>query len=54
MADATDVVVVGGGISGASLAMALARAGLGVVVLEATTEYQDRVRGESMQVWGVK
>src|SRR5260370_5781019 len=54
MADVTDVVVVGGGIGGASLAMALARAGLGVVVLEATTEYQDRVRGESMQVWGVK
>jgi len=53
MADATDVVIVGGGIGGASLAMALARAGLGVVVLEATTEYPDRVRGESMQVWGV-
>ncbi|HEY6319679.1 MAG TPA: FAD-dependent monooxygenase [Acidimicrobiia bacterium] len=53
MADATDLVVVGGGIGGASLAMALARVGLGVVVLEATTEYQDRVRGESMQVWGV-
>src|SRR5918995_3186166 len=54
MSDVTDVVVVGGGIGGASLACALAREGLGVTVLEATTEYEDRVRGESMQPWGVK
>jgi 2-polyprenyl-6-methoxyphenol hydroxylase-like FAD-dependent oxidoreductase len=54
MADASDVVVVGGGIGGASLAFALARAGVGVRVLEATTEFADRVRGESMQAWGVK
>jgi 2-polyprenyl-6-methoxyphenol hydroxylase-like FAD-dependent oxidoreductase len=27
---------------------------LGVTVVEASTEYEDRVRGESMQVWGVK
>ncbi len=49
----TDVAIVGGGIAGASLAYALAREGLGVTVLEATTEYSDRVRGESMQCWGV-
>jgi 2-polyprenyl-6-methoxyphenol hydroxylase-like FAD-dependent oxidoreductase len=49
----TDVAIVGGGIAGASLAYALAREGLGVTVLEATTEYADRVRGESMQCWGV-
>ena len=54
MADASDVVVVGGGIGGASLACALARAGIGVTVLEASTEFADRVRGESMQTWGVK
>lgn len=54
MSDVTDVVIVGGGIGGSSLAIALARAGLGVTVLEATTEYPDRVRGESMHVWGVK
>jgi 2-polyprenyl-6-methoxyphenol hydroxylase-like FAD-dependent oxidoreductase len=54
MSDVTDVVVVGGGIGGASLAFALAREGLGVTVLEASDEYQDRVRGESMSVWGVK
>jgi 2-polyprenyl-6-methoxyphenol hydroxylase-like FAD-dependent oxidoreductase len=51
---ATDVVIVGGGIGGAALGGGLARAGLGVTILEATTEYVDRVRGESMQAWGVK
>ena len=54
MTDVADVVVVGGGIGGASLAYALAREGLGVIVLEATTEYEDRVRGETMTPWGVK
>jgi 2-polyprenyl-6-methoxyphenol hydroxylase-like FAD-dependent oxidoreductase len=54
MTDVADVVVVGGGIGGASLACSLASAGLGVTVLEATHEYEDRVRGESMQPWGVK
>jgi 2-polyprenyl-6-methoxyphenol hydroxylase-like FAD-dependent oxidoreductase len=49
-----DVVIVGGGIGGAALATALAADGLGVVVLEASDEYTDRVRGESMSPWGVK
>jgi 2-polyprenyl-6-methoxyphenol hydroxylase-like FAD-dependent oxidoreductase len=53
MTTAVDVVVVGGGIAGASLARALGGEGLGVTVLEATTEFPDRVRGESMQPWGV-
>jgi menaquinone-9 beta-reductase len=53
MTTAVDVIVVGGGIAGASLARALAGEGLGVTVLEATTEFPDRVRGESMQPWGV-
>jgi 2-polyprenyl-6-methoxyphenol hydroxylase-like FAD-dependent oxidoreductase len=48
-----DVVVVGGGIAGLSLADALARDGQSVVVLEASLEYEDRVRGESMVPWGV-
>jgi 2-polyprenyl-6-methoxyphenol hydroxylase-like FAD-dependent oxidoreductase len=48
-----DVVVVGGGVGGASLACALAREGLGVTVLEATVKYPDRVRGESMHAWGL-
>lgn len=54
MSSNADVVVVGGGIAGASLALALASAGLGVVVLESSTTFRDRVRGESMAPWGVK
>lgn len=50
----SDVVVVGGGIAGASLSFALATAGLGVTVLEASEHFDDRVRGETMQPWGVK
>lgn len=48
-----DVVVVGGGIAGASVAFALARSGVRVVVLEATERFTDKVRGESMMPWGV-
>ncbi len=47
------VVVVGGGIAGAALAGALARAGRQVLLLESTDIFQDRVRGESMMPWGV-
>ena len=50
----TDVAVVGGGIAGASLAFALARDGFAVTVLESSLVFPDRVRGESMQVWGVQ
>jgi 2-polyprenyl-6-methoxyphenol hydroxylase-like FAD-dependent oxidoreductase len=53
MAARAEVVIVGGGIGGAALAGALARGGVEVTVLEATTAYEDRVRGESMQAWGV-
>jgi len=54
MSRVSDVVIVGGGIAGASLAYALASEGVGVTVLEASVEYEDRVRGESMQAWGVQ
>lgn len=48
----TDVVIVGGGIAGASLATVLAREGLEVVVLERDEQYRDRNKGESMMAWG--
>jgi menaquinone-9 beta-reductase len=54
MGDVSDVVIVGGGIAGSSLAYALAMQGLSVTILESSLEYEDRVRGESMMPWGVK
>jgi 2-polyprenyl-6-methoxyphenol hydroxylase-like FAD-dependent oxidoreductase/SAM-dependent methyltransferase len=48
-----DVVVVGAGIAGASIAAVLARGGIEVLLLERQHEYRDRVRGEFMQPWGV-
>lgn len=51
--DDDSVVIVGGGIAGAALATALARAGRPVRVLESTEVFRDRVRGENMMPWGV-
>ncbi|HEY6295735.1 MAG TPA: FAD-dependent oxidoreductase [Streptosporangiaceae bacterium] len=48
-----DVVVVGGGIAGASIASVLARQGVEVLLLERQQRYRDRVRGEYMAAWGV-
>jgi 2-polyprenyl-6-methoxyphenol hydroxylase-like FAD-dependent oxidoreductase len=48
-----DLVVVGGGIAGATLARVVASAGLKVLVLEREVEFRDRVRGEQMHCWGV-
>jgi menaquinone-9 beta-reductase len=48
-----DVVVVGAGIAGASIAAVLARGGLEVLLLERQRTYRDRVRGEYMAPWGV-
>lgn len=48
-----DVVVVGAGIAGASIAAVLARGGLEVLLLERQHSYRDRVRGEYLQPWGV-
>jgi 2-polyprenyl-6-methoxyphenol hydroxylase-like FAD-dependent oxidoreductase len=50
--DKTDVVVVGGSLAGGALATVLARAGVGVRVLERETAFRDRVRGESVAPWG--
>ena len=48
-----DYVIVGGGIAGLALGVVLADDGHRIAVLEASVEYEDRVRGESMQPWGV-
>ena len=53
MSGSVDVVIVGGGIAGSSLATVMARDGYQVVVLERQTAYRDKVRGEWMACWGV-
>jgi 2-polyprenyl-6-methoxyphenol hydroxylase-like FAD-dependent oxidoreductase len=51
--DNPNVVVLGAGIAGASIAAVLARAGIEVLLLERQREYRDRVRGEFVAPWGV-
>ena len=48
-----DVIIAGGGIAGSSLAGILARAGLGVLLIEREARYRDRIRGELTMPWGV-
>ena len=48
-----DVITVGGGIGGATLAKELSANGMRVVVLERERQFKDRVRGEYMTPWGV-
>lgn len=53
MAEHYDVIIVGGGIGGGSLGTVLARAGKSVLVIEKSTVYRDKVRGEWIAPWGV-
>jgi 2-polyprenyl-6-methoxyphenol hydroxylase-like FAD-dependent oxidoreductase len=48
-----DVIVVGGGIAGSTLAGVLARSGVGVLVVEKEARFRDRIRGEGTYSWGV-
>ena len=50
--DYVDVVIVGGGIAGSTLAIVLARAGVAVAVVERERAFRDRVRGEALMPWG--
>lgn len=48
-----DLITIGGGLGGASLAKAMADRGARVLVLEREPRFKDRVRGEQMHPWGV-
>lgn len=48
-----DIITVGGGLGGSSLAKAMAEHGARVLVLEREPHFKDRVRGEGMHAWGV-
>jgi 2-polyprenyl-6-methoxyphenol hydroxylase-like FAD-dependent oxidoreductase len=45
--------MVGGGLAGSTLAIAMAERGARVLVVERETQFRDRVRGEGMAPWGV-
>jgi 2-polyprenyl-6-methoxyphenol hydroxylase-like FAD-dependent oxidoreductase len=47
-----DVVIARGGLAGSSLGGALARSGLGVLVVEKESGFRDRIRGELTFPWG--
>ncbi len=48
-----DLIIIGGGIGGSALAATMAKAGKSVLLLERSTRYEDRVRGEWIAPWGV-
>ena len=43
-----DIITIGGGIGGSTLAKVMAERGARVLVLESETKFRDRVRGEIM------
>ena len=47
-----DVAIVGGGVAGSSLAIALVDAGFDVALIEREARFRDRVRGEALHPWG--
>ena len=48
-----DLIVIGGGVAGSSLAAGMSAAGARTLVLEAEESFRDRVRGEAIMPWGV-
>lgn len=53
MSEQYDLIVVGGGLGGSTLAKCMAERGARVLVLEREREFKDRVRGEFLVPWGV-
>ena len=53
MSEQYDLIVVGGGLGGSSLAASIAKHGARVLLLEREQQFKDRVRGECLMPWGV-
>ena len=47
-----DLAIIGGGIGGSTLALAMAQRGARVLVVERDESFKDRIRGEGMGPWG--
>ena len=48
-----DIITVGGGLGGSTLAKSMAESGAHVLVVEREGEFGDRIRGEWVAPWGV-
>jgi 2-polyprenyl-6-methoxyphenol hydroxylase-like FAD-dependent oxidoreductase len=48
-----DLIIIGGGIGGATLGRAMALAKRRVLIVEKETQFKDRVRGEAIHPWGI-
>jgi 2-polyprenyl-6-methoxyphenol hydroxylase-like FAD-dependent oxidoreductase len=48
-----DIITVGGGLAGSTLAKAMAEKGARVLIIERERQFKDRVRGEGTFPWGV-
>lgn len=48
-----DLAIVGGGLGGSCLGLALAKHGVSVVIVERQPDFRDRIHGEVMHPWGV-
>lgn len=53
MSEQYDLIIVGGGLGGSSLAASIAKRGARVLLLEREQQFKDRVRGECVFPWGV-
>ncbi|MCH8201328.1 MAG: FAD-dependent monooxygenase, partial [Chloroflexi bacterium] len=47
-----DIATIGGGLGGSALAKSMAERGYRVLVVEGTTAFKDRIRGEQLASWG--
>jgi len=47
-----DLAIVGGGLAGSVLGLVMARHGKEVLIVENSTQFRDRVRGETIAPWG--
>src|SRR6266540_84675 len=47
-----DLIIVGGGLAGSSLAIAMANRGARILIIEQQGEFRDRIRGEVLMPWG--
>ena len=49
---AVDLLIIGGGMAGASLGRSMAMAGKHVLIIEKEIKFRDRIRGELVVPWG--